>query len=402
LPAIVKILAVFGFVLLLSRSRLHLGFSLLIGSLLLGFWSGQSLASLAGIVARSLIDRSTLLLAAILVLILFLSRLMERSGNLNRIVEAFSRVVRGRRALSALIPALVGIFPLPGGALFSAPLVGTTVQDTDLSSARKTVINYWFRHALEPIFPLYPSLVLAAGLMGVSVQTLTVTQWPLFGAALAGGLLFGLVGIHRALAPDGGRPGSKDTLILLARSIWPIVMVLALSILLGLDLILALLATVLALIVVHRLGPERLWSLARKTPLGTVPIIMGAMVFRQVLETSHAVEAISASLSGFGIPLALIAFTIPMLAGLLTGLLVAALAIGLPIVLPLCGPDAVASGYGLLAYAGGFAGMMLSPVHLCLSLTRVYFRADWGGIYQRLVPAVFLLALAAGVILLVR
>jgi hypothetical protein len=145
-----------------------------------------------------------------------------------------------------------------------------------------------------------------------------------------------------------------------------------------------------------------LWSLARKTPLGTVPIIIGAMVFRQILETSHAVEAISASLSGLGIPLAFIVFVIPMVAGLLTGLLVAALAIGLPIVLPIAGPDAVASGYGLLAYAGGFIGMMLSPVHLCLSLTRVYFKAEWGGIYQRLVPAVSLLALAAGIILVLR
>ena len=32
---------------------------------------------------------------------------------------------------------------------------------------RRTFLNYWFRHVWEMVFPLYPSLVLAAGLMGV-------------------------------------------------------------------------------------------------------------------------------------------------------------------------------------------------------------------------------------------
>jgi hypothetical protein len=45
---------------------------------------------------------------------------------------------------------------------------------------------------------------------------------------------------------------------------------------------------------------------------------------------------------------------------------------------------------------------MLSPMHLCLALTRVYFQAEWGGVYRRLVPAVLLLVVTAAVVVLVR
>lgn len=91
-----------------------------------------------------------------------------------------------------------------------------------------------------------------------------------------------------------------------------------------------------------------------------------------------------------------------MIAGLLTGLAVAAFAIGFPIVLPLVGPDVLANGYGILAYAGGFVGLMISPLHLCLSLTREYYRATWGGVYRRILPAALLFTATAVIVVLFR
>jgi hypothetical protein len=68
----------------------------------------------------------------------------------------------------------------------------------------------------------------------------------------------------------------------------------------------------------------------------------------------------------------------------------------------LCGPDLVGSGYGLLAYAGGYVGLMITPVHLCLSLTRAYFQAEWGGIYRRLLPAALLIAVTAALVFVLK
>jgi hypothetical protein len=160
--------------------------------------------------------------------------------------------------------------------------------------------------------------------------------------------------------------------------------------------------TIAALIIIHRPAPRELWIVARRVPLGTVPIIIGTMIFRRVLEASGAIEATSEAFASLGVALPIVIFTVPLLAGLLTGLAVAAFAIGFPIVMPLCGPDVLASGCGLLAFTGGYVGLLLSPVHLCLSLTRTYFQAEWGGIYRRTIPAAILLVVTAVAVVLVR
>ena len=399
---LLKLAGILVLILVLLRLKWNLGLVLLLASALTGLLFGLPLDDLALDALEAAIDPLTLRLVAIVLSITFLGQILRTTLQLEGLIRALGDLFVDRRWLLALMPMLIGLLPMVGGAMFSAPMVEEASQGLEISRERRTFLNYWFRHTWEPIFPLYPSLVLAAGLMGVPVQTLTVTQVPLFLVAVAGGLLFGLLGIRRVHGSSDNPPGRRDTLVLLLRSIWPILLVLALSVMLKVDLILSLLLTLAALVVVHRLGPGKLLVAAKGMPLSTVPIIFGTMVFRRILETSGGLEAMSQALTASGIPLPLIVFAVPMVAGLLTGLAVGAFAIAFPIVFPLCGPDLVSSGYGLLAYAGGFVGLMVSPLHLCLALTRVYFQAEWGGVFQRIVPAAVLITLTAAHVALVK
>ena len=46
----------------------------------------------------------------------------------------------------------------------------------------------------------------------------------------------------------------------------------------------------------------------------------------------------------------------------------------------------------ILAYASVVGGTLLSPLHLCLVMTKDYFRADWKGIFGFLwIPVAFIL-----------
>jgi len=54
----------------------------------------------------------------------------------------------------------------------------------------------------------------------------------------------------------------------------------------------------------------------------------------------------------------------------------------------------------MLAYGAGFAGVMLSPVHLCLVVTKNYFNAGFSGIYRMLVPASLVLILSGLILVL--
>jgi len=389
-----KLAAVLAVIIFLLRLKWNLGLVLLLASALTGLFFGRAALDLANDAVTAITDPLTLQLIAIVLLITLMGEILRATQQLEGLVRSLTDLVTDRRWLLVLLPMLIGLLPMIGGAMFSAPLVQEASRDLRVSREQQTFVNYWFRHTLEPVFPLYPSLILAAGLMGVSVQRLTATQWPLFLATLAGGVSFGLVGLRAGAARDKEPVSRKETWLLLAKSIWPIALVLVLSLLFGVNLIIALALTVTILIVANRLGPRRIVALARQMPFGVVPIVAGAMVFRLVLETTGAVTTQSAGLASLKVPVVLVVFIAPFAAGLLTGLLTAAFAIGFPIGLSLVGPDPVAAGYGLVAYAGGLAGILLSPMHLCLALTRDYYRAEWGGIYRRIVPAIVLMIIA--------
>ncbi|NLF10487.1 MAG: DUF401 family protein [Anaerolineaceae bacterium] len=399
---LLKLAGILAFIVVLLRFRWNLGLVLLLASAVTGWFFGQPAGSLALDAVQAAVDPLTLRLVAIVLLITFLGEILRSTLQLEGLIRSLCDLFADARWLLALMPMLIGMLPMVGGAMFSAPMVDEASRRLNVDRENRTFLNYWFRHAMEPIFPLYPSLIVAAGLMNVPVQRLTLAQWPLFLAALAGGVLFGLAGTRQVEPAAAARAGRRETVVLLLKSVWPILLVLGLSVVLEVDLILSLAVTIALMVLVERLGPRRLWETARRTPLGIAPIIVGAMVFRGVLESSGAVEAVSVSLAELGIPLAVLVFAVPFVPGFLTGLAVAAFAIGFPIVLPLVGPDVVGNGYGLLAYTGGLVGLMLTPVHLCLSLTRVYFKAEWGGIYGRMLPAAGLLVLAGIFMLVIR
>jgi uncharacterized protein len=113
------------------------------------------------------------------------------------------------------------------------------------------------------------------------------------------------------------------------------------------------------------------------------------------------VEPIPAALTSAGVPVSVILFFIPLLAGLLTGLSAGAFGISLPVVMPLLAAGSMNMGAVALAYAGGFIGVLLSPLHLCFSLTREYFAAEWGGVYRLVAPASLVLVLTAVVLYLI-
>lgn len=412
MPALVKILAVFALVLILSRTRIHLGFSLLLGSLALGFWSGLSIGELLGVIGRGLAGRTTILLAAILIMILFLSRLMERSGNLNRIVEAFSRVVRGKRSLSALIPALVGILPLPGGALFSAPLVGTTVKETDLTAARKVVINYWFRHVWEYWWPLYPGFILAAGLLGVPVIRLMFFQLPLAVFAAVSGWILLLRPLPGPPA-SGPRPSRSSSLAELWRESGPVIGVLAVILLSNLVLRLTGTVSVPAEIPVLAGVAAGILLLCRREKLGSgdllgalrggkylnyVLLVAAIMIFRGVLAESGVVHRVREELLDYRIPVLLVVVFLPFISGLVSGIAIGFVGASFPVILPLLSglPPLVYLAHGVLAFGCGYMGMMLSPVHLCLLFSRDYFEASLSPCYRLLLPLAAITLLLSG------
>jgi hypothetical protein len=111
----------------------------------------------------------------------------------------------------------------------------------------------------------------------------------------------------------------------------------------------------------------------------SVAIVMG---FKKVLESSGAIHSVSKVLLSSGVPLWLVAILVPSLVGFITGVTIAPIAIGFPVLIPLFQNDPHFLNYMVLAFASGISGDLLSPFHLCLILTKDYFRADLKGVYR--------------------
>ncbi len=398
---LIKLLAVLAGILFLLWRRWNLGIVLLLASAVIGLLFGRSPAGLWQDSVSTVTDPLVLRLAAIVTLILVLGALLKATAKLKGMIQSLEALFPDGRVTIAVVPALIGMLPMVGGAIFSAPMVDEIGDHLGVDKDRKTFVNYWFRHVWEWVLPIYPSLILAGALLNVSPRELILTQWPLTVMAIAAGALFGLRPIQRRTNGATSSRGRNGNLKLLAGSIWPIVLVIILSIPLQVDLILSLLVTIASLALANRLGPLRVWKILRQdVSLKPVLLIVSVMLFRQVLDSTEAVASIPDTLTAAGIPAPLIIFFIPMLAGLLTGLAAGAFGVSFPVILPLLLATEMNMGAVALAYAGGFLGVLLSPLHLCFSLTRDYFDANWGPNYRMLLPSVLAVA-AVGVALFI-
>lgn len=394
-----KLAFVFGLIILLLSRHWNLGYVLLLGSALLGLLFGLPVSEMLkqGLVAA--LDPTTLRLVAAVLLITTLGELLREVASMQQLVSSLQELVTDRRVVLASIPALIGLLPMPGGAMLSAPMIEEIGAKLELTAERKTYLNYWFRHVWEYVFPLYPALVLAGGLLGIPLSRLMLAQAPLTLSAIVAGTLVGLRQI--------GRPEKASTTVegagrwhsfqVLAFSIWPIALVLILSLGFGLELALSLVAVIVLVAIVHRVKPRPLGEvLQRGLSLRTALLVFSIMIFKQMVEASGAADDLSAALMSWGIAPVVVTVAIPLALGMLTGVVSSMVGIGFPLLLPFISGSEVYLNYAVLAFAAGFIGVLLSPVHLCLVLTRDYFHASWAPLYRLLLPSVALLG-ATGV-----
>src|SRR4030042_2915606 len=189
-----KIAIVFFVALALTYRKINLWISLLAATFLLGVLFHLSFKTILMDLITSALDRNTLLLVGALMTILFFNNLLKVTGGMNEIMEGLLHVFKDVRVVIAMLPAMIGLMPIVGGALVSAPMVVKGSDELGVYPERRTFINYWFRHIWEYVLPTYPALILAATLIGIPVRTLGWINLPLTLTAIVSGIFFGFWG----------------------------------------------------------------------------------------------------------------------------------------------------------------------------------------------------------------
>ncbi|UCB49389.1 MAG: DUF401 family protein [Deltaproteobacteria bacterium] len=401
---------VFSLILILNRLRVQLSLSLLIGSLLLVLLTklGPG-ASIKGALA-AISSLQTLSLAAIIGLLLIMSHLMEGSGHMQRLVDSFTRLSKDARIVGSVMPALIGLLPMPGGALFSAPMVETSLNERSVSGEQKTVLNYWFRHIWEYWWPLYPGVVLAIALLGVDTWRYIFFMAPLTLLSVMAGVIF-------IILPLGGIESHREghlTWSEIKGFLWEImpilIVILVILLLAGLTRFLhlfdinikisgvtsilpALLAAILWVCLVNHI-PLRQFRAAflEKGVLPLLILIFSIMIFKTIMTESQVVTQVRDELMAYKIPVLLVIMIMPFLSGFITGVAMGFVGASFPLIIPLFHTTQPFDYMALaaLAFTYGYMGMMLSPVHLCLLVSKDYYKASLTKSYRYLLPPVIM------------
>jgi integral membrane protein (TIGR00529 family) len=360
---------------------------------------------LAGSVRFVLVDPDSLSLLFVVAVVLVLATTLETSGRLTHGLEHLSRALGSRRLTLASTPMLIGLLPMPGGAAFSAPPVGVASKGLGLSSERKVLVNYLFRHVWQYCWPLCPGLLIAASLADIPVGKIAVGQIPMSVAAILGAWFVLLWGVR-----DESSVRSPGALARFASALAPVALGIAAGFLLerwaspplpekaGLGI--GLLGAVLWLWLADASKGSPVTVVSHSKLPHMLGMVASVLLFQQVLQESGCLELIARELSSVGVPLVLLAPALSLVTGLVAGIEIAFAGTALPLVLGVAKQSGIGDPLPLMAlvFAGGMVGVMLSPLHLCLILTREYFGASMGRLYGRLVGAL-LPILAAGTLL---
>lgn len=419
---LLKILLVFAGLLALTRLKVPLGLSLTLGGLALCLWAGRGVEQTAADLGFALVQAELWLLVLITGLILEYGRHMAEDRNARVIMNAARQWGghHGRAAGLMAIPAAIGLVPMPGGALFSAPLVDQTAAGDAWSPAWKASVNYWFRHVWEYWWPLFPVVIVSLSIFTMEIWAFILMQLPLSLATLVAGYV---LMIRPHLAKLAAHPGFEE---IQADRGWivafPLLVVVAATLLLPpvlgwlipdwgaqtRKLVAMLIGLVVGLVPLLRDSGEGavrtfLHNWLQRKVWMLLTTIMGVILFKTLLDQSGLLPEAGNRLIESGIPLVLVVAFLPFVAGLVTGIAIGYAGIAFPLLAGLAASPATGlAPYStlLLGFAFGYAGMMWSPVHLCFVLTRGYFGVSVPAILRYIVPA-SLLPLATAIVMYV-
>jgi hypothetical protein len=390
------IVIAFTVLIILLYKRLNLGITLNVTAIVLALLALEW-TRIPTVIYEASVDPNTTSVVVATFGIMLLSQLYKETGIINKLSESISRIVKNPKIVLAVVPAIIGLLPVAGGALMSAPLVDVEAEKLKLKPQRKAYINLWFRHTIFPVYPLSTPIIITAMLTGVAIPIIILYQIPAVIVMIIVGYIIGFWKIktpksEEANTENGVNSNLKAFLISFSPILTAIVFTIALGMagleLLnqGIDVVIAVFVGLLILIVISKMRfdtfikPFKGWGI-----YGVTLAAYGAFLLRGVIispEVSQVFSALVAKGNSANLTILLIAF--PAILGVLTGSPVSAVAISFPI---LCEASPIPANIAALVYISAYLGYTIAPTHLCFTFTADYFKCSLDKMYKYVIPS---------------
>lgn len=403
-PAVAIIIA-FALLIILLYKRVNLGITLNVTAITLALLALEW-TKMPTVIYEASIKPETVSVVIATFGIMLLSQLYKETGVINKLSESISRLIKNPKIVLGLVPAVIGLLPVAGGALMSAPLVDIEAEKLKLEPQRKAYLNLWFRHTIFPVYPLSLPIIVTAMLTDVTIPLIILRQIPTVLVMIIVGYVIGFWKIKTPEKEESkSERSSNSNFKAFLLSFSPILATIVFAIALGAtgieffkqsrDIVIAVFIGIAVLIAISKMKfatfakPFKNWGI-----YGITLAAYGAFLLREVMispEISQVFSQIVANGNSLYSGTVLLV-TLPAVLGVLTGSPVSGVAISIPI---LFGDSPVAANTAALIYISAYLGYTIAPTHLCFTFTADYFECQLGEVYKYVIPSFILTFLTA-------
>lgn len=372
----------FCFLGVLVYKRVNLGITLNATSLFLAVLS-LDWQEIPRIIFETTINPLTLSLVFATFGIMLLSQLYKETKVINVLSESLSRIFNNSKLIVSMLPAIIGLLPVAGGALMSAPLVEAETDKLGLEAAKKTYVNVWFRHTIFPVYPISQVLILTATLMELTVISIIVRQVPVVISMIVVGYLIGLWKTSKERKREKSKVSLGSNLKSFVITFSPILATIVAVVVLGFDVAIAAFMGVAVFLIIAKPNFKVFKKLFGNWAVYGIPFAAyGAFLLRNVVEAIGISEVFGEFVANGSVNNALLLVAIPAVLAFFIGSPFGAVAISYSI---LAGIINFAPKSAALLYISSYLGYVIAPTHLCLVLTADYFKCPLSKLYKYLI-----------------
>lgn len=328
---------------------------------------------------------STISLILVVYIISFLQNMMALRHSIDKARLGFSSLFNNRWVDCAAAPIFIGMLPTPNAAFIAGDIVKASASNY-LDNDETAVVTSYFRHVSESFMPTYNAILTALVISGVAAGEFVIMMMPITACIIISGCFWFLRGKVPTTTDHGRSTDKLNDLKEIGIGLWAIMLVVLLVVVLKFQVIAAASIALVAFFFIHRFSFKEIRPLFKKSVqmklyLNTISI----MVFKEFLELSGAVQAMTSFFSSLPIP-AFLAFALIFFFGGIVS--------GSAAMIALCLPAAMIAIPGapqhVLAFIMGivYCSAQLSPTHICLPLTADYFGISLGRLFKGSLPAV--------------
>lgn len=346
------------------------------------------------ILYKTCIDPVTFTLVFASFFVMFLSQLYKETGLVNVLTRNLGGFIKNSKVIVSLLPAVIGLMPVAGGALMSAPMVEAEADNLGLDEPKKTYVNVWFRHVILPIYLISPFLILTAILTETTLISLIARQSIIVIVMIAIGYFMGLRKTKNTKQGNSEHISNpKASLKEVVHSFSPIIVPVILAALLNMDIALATLMGVITFLIITRTKIAVFPKILKNRTLWEVTLAaFGALLLRNATLASGASEILGNALANASFSGIALLVSVPAVLGFVLSSPSAAIALSVPI---LAETVTFIPKTASLLYISALLGYLLAPTHLCLAFTAQYFKCPISKSYRYLLPSIIASMLTA-------